>query len=185
MSIPGEQRRKEFENEALVHLDALYGLALRLSGGDESRAEDLVQDAVLKAFRAWDRFEPGTNCRAWLMTILRNTFINEFRRQKSRPVPVEFEQVAERPSSHALFEADPEGRIFERIIDERVVAAIDELPDEFRVAVVLSDLEGLSYQEVADLMGIPVGTVKSRLFRARKRLQERLYEFAVEMGYLR
>ena len=185
MSIPAEQKRREFEGEALVHLDALYGLALRLSGGDEPHAEDLVQEAVLKAYRAWDRFEAGTNCRAWLMTILRNTFINQFRRQKSRPTPIEFEQVAERPFSDALYEADPEGRIFDHIIDDQVIAAIDELPEEFRVAVVLSDLEGLTYQEVAELMGIPVGTVKSRLFRARKRLQERLYDYAVEMGYLK
>jgi len=185
MSIPAEQRRREFEGEALVHLDAMYGLALRLSGGDEPRAEDLVQESILKAYRAWDRFEVGTNCRAWLLTILRNTFINEFRRQKSRPTAVEFDQVAERASSDALYEADPEGRIFDHIIDDQVIAAIDELPAEFRVAVVLSDLEGLSYQEVAELMGIPVGTVKSRLFRARKRLQERLYEYAVEMGYLK
>ena len=185
MSILAEQRRAEFEDEALIHLDALFGLALRLSGGDEPRAEDLVQETMLKAYRAWDRFEAGTNCRAWLMTILRNTFINQFRKQKSRPVPVEFDQLAERPSSDALYEADPEGRIFDHIIDDQVIAAIDELPAEFRVAVVLSDLEGLSYQEVAELMDIPVGTVKSRLFRARKRLQGRLYEYAVEMGYVK
>jgi RNA polymerase sigma-70 factor (ECF subfamily) len=185
MNMPAEQRRREFEEEALVHLDALYGLGLRLSGGDEPRAEDLVQEAMLKAYRAWDRFEAGTNCRAWLMTILRNTFINQFRRQKARPNSVEFDLVAERPSSESLYEADPEGRIFRHIIDDEVIAAIDELPEEFRVAIVLSDIEGLSYQEVAELMEIPVGTVKSRLFRARKRLQERLYEYAVEMGYLR
>lgn len=185
MSMPAEQRRRDFESEALVHLDALYGLALRLSGGDEPRAEDLVQESVLKAYRAWDRFESGTNCRAWLMTILRNTFINEFRRQKSRPTTVEFDQVAERPSPGDLYEADPEGRIFDHVIDDQVIAAIDELPDEFRVAVVLSDLEGLSYQEVSELMDIPLGTVKSRLFRARKRLQEKLYRYAVEMGYVK
>jgi RNA polymerase sigma-70 factor (ECF subfamily) len=185
MSIRAEQKQREFEEEALVHLDALYGLALRLSGGDEPRAEDLVQESILKAYRAWDRFEAGTNCRAWLMTILRNTFINQFRQKKSRPTPIEFEQAAERPFADALYEADPEGRIFDHIIDDQVIGAIDELPEEFRVVVVLSDLEGLTYQEVAELMGIPVGTVKSRLFRARKRLQERLYEYAVEMGYLK
>ena len=185
MNAAAEDRRREFEGEALVHLDALYGLALRLTGGDEARAEDLVQDAMLKAFRSWDRFEIGTNCRAWLMTILRNTFINEFRRQKARPASVEFEQVAERPSSNSLYEADPEGKLFHRIIDDEVIRAIDALPEEFRVAVVLADIEGLSYQEVAELMDIPVGTVKSRLFRARQRLQERLYDYAVEMGYLK
>ncbi len=177
--------RVEFEREALPHLDALFGLALRLTGGDEARSEDLVQDAILKAYRSWDRFEIGTNCRAWLMTILRNTFINEFRRVKSRPTSIEFEQVAERPPTDTLFEADPEGQIFERIIDDEVIAAIQELPDNFRIPIVLSDIEGLPYQEIADLLGIPVGTVKSRLFRARKRLQARLYEYAVEMGFLR
>lgn len=180
-----DDRRREFEREALPHLDALYGLALRLTGGDEARSEDLVQDAVLKAWRSWDRFETGTNCRAWLMTILRNTFINEFRRDKSRPNPVEYEEVAERPPGDSLFEADPEGRIFERIIDEEVIGAIQALPDDFRVPVVLADIEGLAYQEIADLLEIPVGTVKSRLFRARKRLQEDLYAYAVEMGFLR
>ena len=177
--------RVEFEHEALPHLDALFGLALRLTGGDEARSEDLVQDAILKAYRSWDRFETGTNCRAWLMTILRNTFINEFRRVKSRPTSVEFEEIAERPPADTLFEADPEGQIFERIIDDEVIAAIEELPDDFRIPIVLSDIEGLAYQEIADLLEIPVGTVKSRLFRARKRLQERLYEYAVEMGFLR
>ncbi|MGD8497044.1 MAG: sigma-70 family RNA polymerase sigma factor [Gemmatimonadales bacterium] len=180
-----DTRREEFEREALPHLDALFGLALRLTGGDEARSEDLVQDAVLKAWRSWDKFELGTNCRAWLMTILRNTFINEFRRDKSRPNPVEFEEVAERPPGENLYEADPEGRIFERIIDAEVINAIQALPDDFRVPVVLADIEGLAYQEIADLLEIPVGTVKSRLFRARKRLQQDLYSYAVEMGFLR
>lgn len=180
-----DDRRTQFEREALPHLDALYGLALRLTGGDEARSEDLVQDAVLKAWRNWDSFELGTNCRAWLMTILRNTFINEFRRDKSRPNPVEFEEVAERPPGDSLYEADPEGRIFERIIDREVIEAIQGLPDDFRVPVVLADIEGLAYQEIADLLDIPVGTVKSRLFRARKRLQQELYAYAVEAGFLR
>lgn len=185
MSTPVDLKRREFEDEALVHLDSLYALALRLCGGDEARAEDLVQETILKAWRSWERFEVGTNSRAWLMTILRNTFINQFRRQQSRPVHVEFDRAAEAEASDALFEADPEGRVFEHVLDRQVVAAIDELPDEFRIAVVLTDIEGLSYQEVSELLGVPVGTVKSRLFRARKRLQGQLYEYAVEAGYLR
>jgi len=180
-----DDRRTQFEQEALPHLDALYGLALRLTGGDEARSEDLVQDAVLKAWRNWASFELGTNCRAWLMTILRNTFINEFRRDRSRPNPVEFDEVAERPPGVNLFEADPEGRIFDRIIDRQVIEAIQGLPDDFRVPVVLADVEGLAYQEIAELLDIPVGTVKSRLFRARKRLQQELYTYAVEAGFLR
>ena len=177
--------RADFEREALPHLDALFGLAMRLSGGDEPQAEDLVQNAMLKAYRSWERFEAGTNCRAWLMTILRNTFINDYRRVKSRPTSVDFEDVAERLPAESLFESDPEGHIFERIIDDEVIAAIEALPDDFRIPIVLSDIEGLAYQEIADLLEVPVGTIKSRLFRARKRLQGRLYEYAVEMGFLR
>jgi RNA polymerase sigma-70 factor (ECF subfamily) len=177
-------KNAQFETEALVHLDALYGLALRLTGGDAARSEDLVQEAVLKAYRAWDDFKLGTNCRAWLMTILRNTFINEFRSQQRRPSAVEFEEVADRSVFAEVADDDPVGGFFERIIDREVIAAIDDLPEEFRVPVVLSDLEGLSYQEISEILGIPVGTVKSRLFRARKRLQARLYSFAREMGYV-
>ncbi len=185
MSKLADDKRRDFEQEALVHLDALFGLALRLTGGDEPRAQDLVQDAVLKAFRSWDNFERGTNCRAWLMTILRNTFINEFRKHKARPVPVEYDLLADRPSSADLFVADPSGELFDRIVDGDIVRAVQDLPEAFRIPIILSDLQGLSYQEVADLMDIPVGTVKSRLFRARKRLQQALYEYGVEMGYVR
>lgn len=187
--VPGqmtddEGKKAQFETEALVHLDALYGLALRLTGGDTARSEDLVQDAVLKAYRAWGDFRLGTNCRAWLMTILRNTFINEFRSEQRRPTAVEFDEVGDRSVFAEVSGDDPVGGFFERIIDAEVIAAIDDLPEEFRVAVVLSDLEGLSYQEVSEIMDIPVGTVKSRLFRARKRLQAQLYTFAREMGYV-
>jgi len=183
-SESGDDRRRDFESEALPHLDALYGLALRLTAGDEARSEDLVQDAVLKAWRSWDRFAIGTNCRAWLMTILRNTFINQYRRDSSRPHPVDFDEISEGPGAGRLYDADPEGRVFDRLVNEHVVSAIQELPDEFRVPIVLADIEGLGYQEVAYTLGIPVGTVKSRLFRGRKRLQTRLHRFAEEMGYL-
>jgi len=184
MSKAEEQKQQEFREEALVHLDALYGLGLRLTGGDEARAEDLVQEAMLKAYRAWEDFELGTNCRAWLMTILRNTFINEFRKEKNRPTKVDYDDVAERPVYMEVKDDDPEGDFFAEIIDDEVVEAIEELDAEFRIPLVLSDLEGLSYQEIADALEIPVGTVKSRLFRARRRLQKRLYDYAKEMGYL-
>jgi len=183
MSESGD-RSAQFEREALVHLDRLYGLALRFTGGDVPRAEDLVQDTILRAWRGWDGFERGTNARAWLATILRNTFINDFRRRRRRPDPVGFDDVSEREVFAEIADEDPEGGFFDHLVDAEVSAAIDELPDEFRVAVVLSDLEGLSYEEVSDAMGIPVGTVKSRLYRGRRRLQRRLYSYAKEMGYL-
>lgn len=183
-SQPASSKRVEFEEEALVHLDALYGLGLRLTGGDEARAEDLVQEAALKAWRSWDTYEKGTNCRAWLMTILRNTFVNEFRRRKSRPARVDYDDVEERPVWGKLKEEDPEGEFFDRVVDDEVVRAVEDLPAEFRVTLVLSDVEGLGYEEISQQLGVPLGTVKSRLYRARRRLQNELYEYAVSMGYL-
>lgn len=179
-----QDKRAAFEREALVHLDALLGLALRLTGGDEPRSEDLVQETVLRAWRSWDNYQAGTNCRAWLMTILRNGFINKFRQRKRRPAQVEFSEVQERSVFMDVADSDPEGDFFEEIVDDRVTEAIQELPDEFRIPLVLSDLEGLAYQEIAEIMEIPVGTVKSRLFRARRRLQRQLYDYAREMGYV-
>ena len=176
--------RRELESEALPHLDALYGLALRLTGGDEPRSEDLVQEAMLQAWRAWDGYEVGTNCGAWLMTIMRNKFINDYRRDRARPATLELEQAVEGQGASALFERDPEGQVFDRLVHQHVVRAIEELPDEFRVPVVLADVEGFGYQEVAETLGIPVGTVKSRLYRGRRRVQEKLQRFADERGYL-
>lgn len=185
MSGSADERREAFEREALPNLDVMYGLALRLTGGDEARAEDLVQGSFLKAWQAWDRFEVGTNARAWLLTILRNGFLNDLRRSRVRGRAVDYENVTERPSLPALFEADPEGTVLDRIVGGEIARAIEELPVEFRVPVVLADVEGLGYHEIAEELGIPVGTVKSRVFRGRRRLQERLHRHAVEMGYLK
>ncbi len=178
------QKRDEFEREALVHLDTLYNVALRLAG-NKSDAEDLVQETVLKAYRAWDKYEAGTNCRAWLVTIMRNTFINKFRRESRRPGTVQYDSVEDVSVFEAVQDKDPEGSFFRFIVDAEVKRAIQDLPEEFRIPVVLSDIEGLSYAEIAEILDIPVGTVKSRLFRGRRRLQQRLYEYAVEMGYVR
>lgn len=184
MAQDPESKRQEFEREALVHLDTLYNVALRLTGSPAD-AEDLVQDTVMRAFRSWDKYEPGTNSRAWLVTILRNIFINQFRRRKRRPTPVGFDAVEELSVFDSVQERDPEGSFFRRIVDDHVKRAIQEMPDEFRLPVVLRDIEGMGYAEIAEVLDLPVGTVKSRLFRARRRLQRRLYEYAVEMGYIR
>ncbi|MGD8698767.1 MAG: sigma-70 family RNA polymerase sigma factor [Gemmatimonadales bacterium] len=177
-------KREEFEREALVHLDTLYNVALRLAG-NAADAEDLVQEAVAKAWRAWDKYERGTNCRAWLVTILRNTFINQFRRESRRPTAVQFDSVEDVNVFEAVQERDPEGSFFRYIVDDEVKRAIQDLPEEFRIPVVLSDVEGMNYAEIAEVLDVPVGTVKSRLFRGRRRLQQRLYEYALEMGYIR
>lgn len=184
MAGESTSKREEFEREALVHLDTLYNVALRLTG-DPADAEDLVQDAVARAWRSWDTYALGTNCRAWLITILRNTFINKFRKAKRRPTPVQFDSVEDISIFEAARTEDPEGSFFDRIVDDEIKRAIQELPEEFRTPVVLSDVEGLGYAEIAKILDLPVGTVKSRLFRGRRRLQKRLYEYAVEMGYIR
>jgi RNA polymerase sigma-70 factor, ECF subfamily len=175
---------RSFDHEALPHLDALYRVALRLTG-DPVQAEDLVQDTMLKAYRSWQQYRPGTNAKGWLLTILRNTFINDYRRRKLEPVAMDLEAV----EPHAIYRAaevdDPEGTFFSKIVDEKVIEAIDALPPDFREVLVLSDIEGMRYAEIAEAIGVPVGTVKSRLFRARRLLQAALYAHAVEMGYIK
>jgi len=176
--------RRAFDQEILPHLDLLYRVALRYTR-EPARAEDLVQDTMLKAYRAWDRFELGTSARAWLLAIMRNTFINLYRREKREPVTMDLDNVEIDPIHNPAEESDPEGAFFDRIVDENILRALDDLPSEFREVMILSDVEGFPYAEIAATLGIPVGTVKSRLFRARKLMQANLYKHAVEMGYIR
>ena len=175
---------RSFDDEALPHLDALYRVALRLTG-DPSQAEDLVQDTMLKAYRAWRQYRPGTNAKGWLLTILRNTFINDYRRRKLEPVAMDLEAIEPHALYRAVEQSDPEGAFFSQIVDAKVLEAVDALPPEFREVLVLSDMEGMRYAEIAEALQVPVGTVKSRLFRARRLLQSALYRHAVEMGYIK
>ncbi|HEU5050409.1 MAG TPA: sigma-70 family RNA polymerase sigma factor [Gemmatimonadales bacterium] len=174
----------DFELEALPHLDTLYRVALRLTGEDAA-AQDLVQETMLRALRGWNGFRAGSNARAWLVTILRNTFINDYRRRRREPVPVDLEAVDPWAIYRAVADTDPEGEFFSRIVDARVLEAVDRLPPDFREVLVLSDMEGLGYAEIAAALEIPIGTLKSRLFRARRLLQRELYDYAVAMGYLK
>lgn len=187
--------RRGFQDEALIHLDAVYRFALRLTGTPD-RAEDLVQETFLRAYRAWDQYEAGTRAKSWLFTIARNVFLRQEERGKRHdeivrsetrsggPGPGEAGVDLVNPVWVSTMGKDPEGEFFDSIVDDEVLKAIDALPEEYRTAVVLSDVEGLSYQEIGEMMGVPVGTVKSRLFRGRRRLQKELYEFAEEMGYI-
>lgn len=177
-------RRTAFEKEALVHLDALYRVALRLTA-NASDADDLVQETMLKAYRSWDQYQPGTNAKGWLLTILRNSFINEYRRRTRHPETVDVDTIEPFAVFQDIQEEDPQGAFFDKIVDDEVLKAIDGLPDAFRETVVLSDVEGMSYQEIGKILGIPVGTVKSRLFRARQMLQGKLYDYAVGNGYIK
>lgn len=181
---PADERRLRFEREILVHLDALYRVALRLTGS-AADADDLVQETMLKAYRGFDGYEPGSNAKGWLLTILRNAFINEYRRRARRPEHVDLdtaEAVAALPEEELEV---PQERFFDGIVDDEVLRAVDALPAPFREAVVLSDVEGLDYREIAKVMNVPVGTVKSRLFRGRRLLKAKLYRYAVDMGYIR
>jgi RNA polymerase sigma-70 factor (ECF subfamily) len=184
---PGKQG---FVEEALPHLDAVYRFALRLSGSPDDAA-DLVQDTYLRAFRSWDQYTRGTKAKSWLFTICRNVFLR--RRERARRHETLVERQVERddtlpdpvnPLWASVDRVDPEGAFFASIVDDEILRAIDALPEEFRSVVLLSDLDELSYQEIADLLGVPVGTVKSRLFRGRRRLQEALYDYAVETGHI-
>jgi len=180
---------REFEREALAHLSALLAVGTRLTK-NTAEAEDLVQDTYVKAMRARRQFETGTNMRAWLLRILTNTFINRYRRgglEKS---------VIEGPDADPLADGwigastlasmrDPESLALRPVLEQEIRTALDELPDEFRLAVVLADVEELSYREISDIMGCPIGTVMSRLHRGRRLLKGRLYEHARAMGIVR
>jgi RNA polymerase sigma-70 factor (ECF subfamily) len=184
MAEPSTAAVRAFDDEALPHLDVLYRVALRLTG-DSAQAEDLVQDTMLKAYRSWRQYRPGTNAKGWLLTILRNTFINAYRRRKLEPVAMDLEAIEPHALYRAVESADPEGSFFGRLVDEKVLEAVDALPPDFREVLVLSDIEGMPYAEIAAALELPVGTVKSRLFRARRLLQAQLYSYAVEMGYIK
>ena len=180
--------REEFEELALAHLNPLYSAALRLTK-NERDAEDLVQDTCMRAYRFFDKFERGTNIKAWLFKILTNTFINRYRRKvKERTVTegAEREAVHERFVSRDAtdFAANPEQYFFDRLLSDDVLKAIDSLPIDFRLVVILADLQEFSYKEIAEILDCPVGTVMSRLFRGRKLLQKTLRDYALGQGVL-
>ncbi len=178
-----DRKRREFEREALPHLDTLYNVALRYTG-HRPEAEDLVQETMLKAYRSWDRYELGTNARAWLLTILRNAFIGQHRRRKRQGRHMtNLSDVDETVDGEGLSQEETERRFLGRLTETRVAEAIQALPAKFREALVLRSLEGMSYEEVASGMGVPVGTVKSRLARARRTLRRDLHDDRVGMGY--
>ena len=181
--------RSGFEEEALPWLDAVYRFSLRLTG-NEAEADDLTQETFLRAYRHWSTYTRGTSCRSWLFTICRNAFLRGRERTDRRmesfesELDVAVEAMAGAKVLAEIRNEDPERRFFDSFIDAEVDAAIARLPDEFRQAVVLSDLEGLSYNEVAQVMDVPVGTVKSRLYRGRRLLAAALRDYATEMGYI-
>lgn len=182
MSAQAASGRSAFEAEVLTHLDAMYSFGMKLSRASED-AEDLVSDTVLRSLERWEQYRPGTNMRAWLFTILYHVFVSRKRRIESREVQPP--ESATSATFDTVGEADPEGRFYDSFVDEDVTRAIEKLPEEYRTAVVLSDLHGLRYAEIAEILAVPEGTVKSRLFRGRRILQKQLASYAVEMGYIK
>jgi RNA polymerase sigma-70 factor (ECF subfamily) len=181
-----DRTRREFEGLALEHIDPLYSAALRLTK-NERDAEDLVQDCFLRAFRFFDKFERGTNIKAWLFKILTNTFINRYRRKVKERTVVEGaarEGQSERFVARDANESstNPEQYLFDRLLSDDVLRAIDQLPIDFRLVVILADLQEFSYKEIAEILDCPVGTVMSRLYRGRKLLQKSLLGYALESG---
>ncbi|HSM35953.1 MAG TPA: sigma-70 family RNA polymerase sigma factor [Longimicrobiales bacterium] len=183
--------RQGFEEEALPHLEAVYRFAIRLVRGEVDQAQDLVQETYLRGFRSWASYTRGTNCRSWLFTICRNVFLRQREKRGRRPetptsrIEANVEASAFRGAFDGPDPATPERRFFDSFIDQRILDELDGLPDEFRECVLLSDLHGLPYAEIAHILEIPVGTVKSRLHRGRRLLQSALEAYAIEMGYVR
>ena len=184
----GADRRKRFEDEALPHLDALYSMAIRLARNPDD-ANDLLQETVLRAYRFFHQFESGTNCRAWMLTILFNNFRNGYRKS-TREQPASSADEFERKVETESLRLDPAGSNPEALLagqgmEGEVETALASLPEEFRQAVLLVDVEELSYQEVSGVLNVAIGTIKSRVSRGRAMLRERLTGFAKEQGIIR
>jgi RNA polymerase sigma-70 factor (ECF subfamily) len=176
-------RRDRFERDALPLLPGMYAAALRMTR-NPADAEDLVQETFLRAYRGFGGFEEGTNLKAWLYRILTNTFINAYRKRQRQPVTVSEQEVEDRSLFERLGESGPsaESEVLERLPDDDVKEALDSLSEGFRLAVLLADVEGFSYKEIAEIMDVPIGTVMSRLHRGRRALERRLWEKMRERG---
>ena len=189
IEITDEQRSpqfySDFNKEAIPHRDALFNFALKMTG-DSDEAEDLVQETYIKAFRFFDKFEKGTNCKAWLFRILKNTFINDYRKNHKEPGKVDYEDIEnfyENIKASEIKSFHIQDDAFAPLLDDELSGALEKLPDEFRTVIILSDIEEFSYEEIADFVNCPIGTVRSRLHRARKMLYCALHGYAKKNGY--
>lgn len=177
---------KEFEQEAIPHMDILYNYALRMTGNVDD-ARDLLQETFLKAYRFWDKYEKGTNVRAWLFRIMKNTYINLYRKAVKEPDTVDYNDIQNFYNiirENSADANDLQEKLFGHMLDDDVTKALESLPEEFRTVVILCDIEGLTYEEIAEFVECPVGTVRSRLHRGRKLLYAKLFEYAKKRGFV-
>jgi RNA polymerase sigma-70 factor (ECF subfamily) len=181
-----KQLYEDFQREAVPHMNAVFNYALKITG-DEDDANDLVQETYLKAFRFFDKFEKGTNCKAWLFRILKNSYINDYRKNAKEPNKVDYEDVQnfyENIQPNEISTNHFEQDAFSKLLDDEITKVMSTLPEDFRTVIILSDIEGFTYEEISDFVDIPVGTVRSRLHRARKMLYSLLYDYAKDKGYV-
>ena len=179
------QKKKDFETEAMPHINLLHNYAYRMTG-NQLDADDLVQETYLRAFRFFHKFEKGTNCKAWLFRIMKNLFINKYRKNQKEPGKVDYNEVEnffDSIKSDRVESTDLQQKLFSNLLDDDMVNALNSLPDDFKTVVILCDLEGLSYEEIAEFVQCPIGTVRSRLHRGRKLLQQKLLQYAKDKGY--
>lgn len=179
------QKADIFDKEFMVHVDSMYNFAYRLTF-DADDSKDLVQDTYLKAFRFINSFERGTNAKAWLFRILKNSFINDFRKKSKQPAKVDYNEVEQFYNSDdagAKITSDLRVEAVQDMIGDEISGALNGIPVDFRTVIILSDLEGFTYEEMSKILDIPIGTVRSRLHRARNMMKEKLAEYAKEMGY--
>jgi len=176
---------EEFKKEALPHIGILRNYAYKMTG-NELDADDLLQETYLRAFRFFHKFEKGTNCKAWLFRIMKNLFINNYRKNQKSPGKVDYEEIEnffENIKSDKIDSSDLQEKVFSNLLDDQVTIALNSLQDDFKTVIILCDLEGLSYEEIAEFVQCPIGTVRSRLHRARKLLAQKLYKYAKAKGY--
>lgn len=185
-SIERNEYDRLFQQEMVPHMDLLYHFALRTTGSADD-AKDLLQETYLKAYRFIDKYERGTNAKAWLFRIMKNSFINNYRKHSRAPEQVDYDAIEdyyELVRDQTMDGNDMRKQFYNDLLEDEVVKAMDSITEEFRTIIILSDLEGLTYEEISEMLDIPLGTVRSRLHRARKNLQGKLRKFALKKGYL-
>ena len=176
----------EFEAEAIPHKDILFNFALRTTGNADD-AKDLLQETFMKAFRFWDKYEKGTNIRAWLFRIMKNSYINRYRKETREPGMVDYDDVENFYDSirdDSTDSNDLQKRMYSNMLSDEVISALQSLPEDFRTVLILCDIEQLTYEEISDFLNCPIGTVRSRLHRGRKMLEEKLHDYALELGFI-